>query len=777
MQPMKEKIQNIFKKYKKEILIFSLPFLALVNLIFTYQTGESLLNKLEAIPNYYLSSDLTSAGQAAGTLFTAISSTGFSVGASNLVNQNTNSFVAWNWKEDPASGFDMLTYTGTGVAHTIAHNLSATPAFIMIKRTDVASAWTAYHQSLTTPSTQYLALNTTAAQATDATMWNSTTPTSAVFSLGTNAAVNTNAGTYIAYAFAEKAGYSKFGSYTGNGSADGPFVYTGFKPKYVMVKTNSTTGDWYIWDTARDTYNPLASNLLGNTSAAQTSSTAIDSNANGFKIRNSTAGFNTNAASYVYAAFADYPFERATTNQGYTIASSTRFNGTNANLTRTYTSNATWTFSAWVKRSGLGTLQNIFGSTVRFNSDDTLTAGTLTTTAVFRDPSAWYHIVVSNTGVKVNNTSYGTITTTAQTNTSISTANFFTGYLSDVIFIDGQNLTSTDFGQFDTNANWGPKNYTGTYGTNGFKLAFGTPASPGTDTSGNGNNFTNNNIATTDNVLDTPTNNFATHSPLDRSPTTGSLSQGNLTWSYGSNSIYPGARSTIGMSTGKWYWETMIDTMGSASGAQVYIGVSNKGFNFNDSTNITFTGLNSFYYMGNGNKSTGNGGGQTVAAYGAAYSTGDVISTGLDMDAGTITFYKNGVSQGVAYTGLTGIYFSTNTLLFNASFTSNFGQGGQSGLTYDSASGGYFKYTPPTGFKALSSANMITAGVSSIAKPSDYFNAITYTGNGTAQTFTSLLFEPAFVWVKNRTSATSHALFGDGSITSPITSFFQWFEF
>ena len=113
---MKEKIQNIFKKYKKEILIFSLPFLALVNLIFTYQTGESLLNKLEAIPNYYLSSDLTSAGQAAGTLFTAISSTGFSVGASNLVNQNTNSFVAWNWKEDPASGFDMLTYTGTGVA-------------------------------------------------------------------------------------------------------------------------------------------------------------------------------------------------------------------------------------------------------------------------------------------------------------------------------------------------------------------------------------------------------------------------------------------------------------------------------------------------------------------------------------------------------------------------------------------------------------------------------------------------------------------------------------
>jgi hypothetical protein len=148
-------------------LFLSLPLLSILFLILNYCTNNKLLNSLEAIPNYYLSSNTTSAGTAAGTLFTAVSSTGFSIGNSSLVNTNSDNYVAWNWTVASSSGFEVVKYTGTGVAHTISHTLGATPSFIMIKRTDSASNWFVYHTS--TGNTGYTSLNSTGAFTTDST--------------------------------------------------------------------------------------------------------------------------------------------------------------------------------------------------------------------------------------------------------------------------------------------------------------------------------------------------------------------------------------------------------------------------------------------------------------------------------------------------------------------------------------------------------------------------------------------------------------------------------
>lgn len=169
--------------------------------------------------------------------------------------------------------------------------------------------WAVYHSSLA--NTEYLLLNSTAAKATGADYWNSTSPTASVFSVGTNAAVNTNNDTYIAYLWSEIEGFSKFGSYTGNGSSDGPFVWCGFRPRWVMIKESSASGNnWNIWDASRDLFNPEALQLKASTSDAETSNTFADFVSNGFKLRVSTSGINA-LQTYIFAAFAESPFKYA----------------------------------------------------------------------------------------------------------------------------------------------------------------------------------------------------------------------------------------------------------------------------------------------------------------------------------------------------------------------------------------------------------------------------------------------------------------------------------
>jgi hypothetical protein len=259
----------------------------------------------------------------------SFNSNGFTVGSLAAMNTNGATYVGWQWQAGQGStssntdgsitstvsanttaGFSIVTYTGVGAARTIGHGLGVAPRMILVKsRTGTATTWAVYHANLTSAA-NYLSLESTAAQASGSTVWNNTAPTSSVFSVGSASGTGSTRD-YVAYCWAEIAGFSKFGSYTGNGSANGPFIYTGFRPTFIIVKRSNSTGDWYIWDTARNTYNVVNSILLPNSSAAETTATSIDILSNGFRLRNTTTGFNASGSTYIYAAFAENPFKNS----------------------------------------------------------------------------------------------------------------------------------------------------------------------------------------------------------------------------------------------------------------------------------------------------------------------------------------------------------------------------------------------------------------------------------------------------------------------------------
>jgi hypothetical protein len=258
-------------------------------------------------------------------------SNGFTLG--NDVGTNPASpVVAWCWdaggtgvtntagtrtstvSANTSSGFSVVTYSGNSTRTiTVGHGLGVAPSMIIIKnRTTADTNWTIYHSSL--GANKYLNFNTSAEQ-TSTDTWNNTSPTSTVFSLGDTTSANGNGDNLVAYCFSEVAGYSKFGSYTGNGSSDGPFVYTGFRPRYVLIKnaTNGSDGYWWIHDTAREPYNLADKYLVANGADAEGTSTAfsIDILSNGFKVRGSNNGVNGSGTTLIYAAFAESPFNYA----------------------------------------------------------------------------------------------------------------------------------------------------------------------------------------------------------------------------------------------------------------------------------------------------------------------------------------------------------------------------------------------------------------------------------------------------------------------------------
>jgi hypothetical protein len=277
----------------------------------------------------YLQSNATDAETTASSGVTAVGSDGFTVGTQLAWNSNTETYVAWNWnaggsnatntagtitstvRANTTSGFSIVTYTGTGTAATIGHGLGVAPNMVIVKvraNGGANTAWHVYHSSLA--NTDYLSLNTTAAKDTGS-IWNNTSPTSSVFSIGSSTwpQVNNNTGTYVAYCFAAVAGYSAFGSYTGNGSTDGPFVYTGFRPRFILIKRSSDVDDWFMYDTARSPYNPMNLVLSPNSSAADTATTNPDNLSNGFKLRSTSGGTNASGSTYIYMALAESPFK------------------------------------------------------------------------------------------------------------------------------------------------------------------------------------------------------------------------------------------------------------------------------------------------------------------------------------------------------------------------------------------------------------------------------------------------------------------------------------
>ena len=263
--------------------------------------------------------DTTGAETTSSESLKSFNSDGFTLGTQQNVNASSsgdNSFVAWNWKKTADAGFDIVSYTGNGSARTISHSLSAVPGWIIVKNRDEAEPWTIYHHNNTSaPATDYLALNDTHATTDSNTRWNDTAPTSSVFTVGTSDVVNKNTIKYIAYLFAEKKGYSKFGKFTGNGSTDGTFIHTGFKPAFWLQKRSDGAGGWVMYDNKRAGYNPKTDIHYANDSTVEDTSNAVwaDIVSNGFKYR--TVGgndINTSGNEYIYMAFAENPFVTST---------------------------------------------------------------------------------------------------------------------------------------------------------------------------------------------------------------------------------------------------------------------------------------------------------------------------------------------------------------------------------------------------------------------------------------------------------------------------------
>ena len=276
--------------------------------------------------NQQLQVDSNGAESTYATSMTSFDSDGFTLGNNNNINYNGNNHVAWCWKAgnsqgssntdgsinttytsvNTTAGFSISKYTGTGSNATIGHGLGAVPKMILVKRTNTTGNWTMYHNSI--GATKYIYLNQTAVEATAAGIWNNTTPTSSVFSVGTDGEVNASGSTYIAYAFAEKVGYSKFGLYEGNGNTQGAFVHTGFKPAFVILKGKGNTSNWGMHDGVRDIDNPISKGLIANTSAAEDTSTFMDFLSNGFQLRSTSTNRNASGQGYIYWAFAERPF-------------------------------------------------------------------------------------------------------------------------------------------------------------------------------------------------------------------------------------------------------------------------------------------------------------------------------------------------------------------------------------------------------------------------------------------------------------------------------------
>ena len=614
----------------------------------------------------------------------------------------------------------------------------------------------------------------------------------------------------------------------------------------------------------------------------------------------------------------------ANSSGGYNITDSLRFRSSaSAYLNRTPTTagnRKTFTISCWVKRSKLGATQRLFQAKdsasgayegIEINSSDQFKlrhhSGAfyeVTTNQVFRDTSAWYHLVATVDTTQATSSNRIKLYVNGEQVTSFATASypaqnydfpindtqehtigtyptgggeFFDGYMTEVNFVDGQALTPSDFGEYNTDGVWSPKKYTGTYGTNGFYLPFNSEVVPSvsagfggtasnalyddtaylisntttgssfqlieydfgesinmidyniqdlrftggtstfkiytsdvggslsnyteraslsvsssyqnysgnlgvtaryiqiravafgtngqgqinyfnvdvdannfSDNSGNANNWTPNNInLVADITSDVPTpadedtGNFATLNPLDMGSLFPTVSEANLKFGVSGNS-WTAIRATIGVSSGKWYWEITPLTAPSNNWFMNGIKDVTESIPAGTSQYVGFTSGSYGYYSLNGKKYNN----ASSVSYGAAYGVGDVIGVALDIDAGTLTFYKNNVSQGVAYSGLTGTFAPAFSLVSGVTGTENteevnFGQRP-------------FKYTPPTGYKKLNTYNLPD---SSITDGSQYMNAVLYTGNSSTNAITGVGFSPDFTWIKRRSGANAHQLY------------------
>ena len=496
---------------------------------------------------------------------------------------------------------------------------------------------------------------------------------------------------------------------------------------------------------------------------------------------------------------------------GYSIEDSLRFNDNDsANLSRTPSvagNLKTWTWSGWVKRGNIGTNQTLFVSNnagnqqytaINFNSSDQiylLTGTTIpsnphlaTSSAVFRDTSGWYHIVstldttqadvdlrwrvwVNGSEIVMNRTATATQNLDLNINKTQAhyigqfgnSATYFDGYMAEVNFVDGQALAPDDFGEINEDTGeWSPIEYEGTYGTNGFYLPFDGNAN---DSSGNGNNWTENNLASTDYMIDTPTNNFSVLNPLSVTAV-GTLQEGNLETNVNTAANWAIRRATIAPTTGKWYCEFyLISASDDIEFGVVDVSVPQQR---------PASGQTSLYALKSTNADRTYLDAVEQANLGSPdfADAGNIVSMAYDIDAGTVDFYVNNTLR----TSTTMSDFEPVVqlaLIGTSSAVLNFGQdssfaGNKTRQGNTDANGiGDFYYEPPAGgYLALCTDNLPAPA---IKQPATQFNVVTYTGNGTSQDITGVGFQPDFVWIKARSGvARSNVLFN--SITGANTS-------
>lgn len=474
-----------------------------------------------------------------------------------------------------------------------------------------------------------------------------------------------------------------------------------------------------------------------------------------------------------------------------------------------------WTFSAWIKRGMIGSEMRIFGgnanaSHIFLTSNDEITwdlapeqsgsnFATLNTNAKFRDSAAWFHLVCALdtdestadnrmrmyiNGVEV--TSFGSRTNPSSGNATNATNNntlhtigrrtsgqgsagmTFDGYMADINFADGQQYDASYFGKTDPLTNqWVPKRFSGSYGTNGFHLdfsAYNNNAAIGSDSSGNGNNWTTNDIASSHDVLpDTPNNNFATWNPL-RGYTNGvTTSDGNLRVTHGGGT-HGGCPCNFGLQSGKWYAEVYIEYNGN--GTQVGISGTDAAINSFPCTD----GI----YAGASGEVVNNGVNTYPSAPSGTWGDGDIIGLALDITAGTIKWYKNntlmytrnlsdlttgGNSDSLYFfTSIDGSSVTAGRHVINCGQDSTFrGNKTAQGNSDDNGIGDFY-YSPPSGHLAVCSANLPDP---TIVDPTKHFGIITYNGNSSTQTVSDtdeVDFTPDFTWVKRRNGSNSHIL-------------------
>ena len=451
---------------------------------------------------------------------------------------------------------------------------------------------------------------------------------------------------------------------------------------------------------------------------------------------------------------------------GYTVKNSLRFNsGSSDYLSRTpasATNKKTYTISFWVKRTKLSTTQYIFGTSNDgfvsnyfipyfttadlIDINDSATNFRFRPNQVFRDVSAWYHIVMAVDTTQATNTNrfklyvngsqvtsfdvatYPNQNTDTIYNSAIATylgygagSNLYlNGYISEFYSIDGQQLTPSSFGETDTVSGiWIPKAYTGSYGTNGFYLQFKNSASLGTDSSGNGNNFTVNNLTSVDQSTDTPTNNFCTLNPLNNLSYSGSgtLTEGNLELSYSGGLFHTNA--TMAVNNGKWFWETKgVSNMQQGTiGARIgFVNQDNTGYASQFFDGGCIFGM--FWHPTVGIY-TAVGATQTLRSSTLTYTNGDIIGIALDLTNNISYWYKNGtLSFTYDFSALAtiGSYFICPALGNGSGSASpvyqlNFGNPPYSANSYtDGAGFGNFSYSVPSGFYSLNTRNLATFG-------------------------------------------------------------------